>query len=54
MALFSRMLLNRYRDELLWSFAPDPAWRAPAFPDVWEEAPVTAAPPPTAYRTLPA
>jgi len=34
------------------SFEPDPGWRAPAFPDGWEEAPVTPAPPPTAYRLL--
>jgi len=43
---------ERWWDERWASFAPDPAWRAPAFPDEWEEAPVTAAPPPTAYVAL--
>jgi hypothetical protein len=45
---------ERWWDEAWASFAPDPAWRAPAFPDGWEAAPVTAAPPPSALRALPA
>jgi hypothetical protein len=35
------------------SFEPDPSWRAPAFPDGWEAAPVPEAPAPDAYRALP-
>ena len=33
-------------------FAPDPGWRAPSFPESWEEAPVPAAPQPSEYRAL--
>lgn len=43
---------ERWWDEGWASFAPDPAWRAPAFPDGWEATPVSEAPPPSAYRTL--
>ena len=43
---------ERWWGERWTSFEPDPGWRAPAFPDGWEEAPVTPAPPPTAYRLL--
>jgi Protein of unknown function (DUF402) len=43
---------GRWWDERWASFAPDAAWRAPAFPDGWEATPVTEAPPPSAYRTL--
>ncbi|HEX6724905.1 MAG TPA: DUF402 domain-containing protein [Gaiella sp.] len=43
---------ERWWDESWASFAPDPGWRAPAFPHGWEEAPATPAPPPTAYRLL--
>ena len=44
---------ERWWDERWASFEPDPAWRAPAFPAGWEEAPVAPAPPPSAYRALP-
>ena len=44
----------RWWDERWTTFEPDPAWRAPAFPAGWEEAPVPPAPPPSAYRMLPA
>lgn len=37
-------------DEHWTSFEPDTAWRAPAFPDGWEAAPVPPAPGPSAYR----
>ena len=43
---------ERWWDEEWASFEPDPGWRAPAFPDGWEEVPATPAPPPTAYRLL--
>jgi hypothetical protein len=43
---------GRWWDERWTSFEPDRAWRAPRFPDGWEEAPVPPAPPPTAYRSL--
>jgi len=47
-----------YRGERWWaerwtSFAPDPSWRAPDFPEAWEAAPVPPAPGPDAYRALP-
>ena len=45
---------ERWWDEEWASFEPDPGWRAPSFPPRWEEAPVPPAPPPAAYRTLPA
>jgi len=41
---------DRWWDESWASFVPDPAWRAPAFPDGWETTPPTEAPPPSAYR----
>jgi len=41
---------ERWWDEGWASFVPDPAWRAPAFPDGWETTPPTEAPPPSAYR----
>ncbi len=44
---------ERWWDERWAGFEPDPAWRAPSFPDGWEEAPVPPAPPPSAYRALP-
>jgi hypothetical protein len=44
---------ERWWDDRWTSFEPDPAWRAPALPDGWEEAPASPAPPPTAYRLLP-
>jgi hypothetical protein len=40
---------ERWWDERWASFEPDPAWRAPAFPDGWEAADVPAPPPPSAY-----
>lgn len=43
---------ERWWDERWTSFEPHPTWRAPSFPDGWEEAPVPAAPPPSAYRAL--
>jgi hypothetical protein len=43
---------ERWWEESWVSFAPDPAWRAPVFPEGWEKAPVPPAPPPTAYRLL--
>ena len=43
---------ERWWDESWTSFVPDPAWRAPSFPDGWETTPLTEAPPPTAYRLL--
>lgn len=43
---------ERWWDERWASFEPDPAWRAPAFPDGWEAAPVPTAPSPAAYRSL--
>jgi hypothetical protein len=39
-------------DERWASFEPDPAWRAPSFPDGWEGTPVPAPPSPSAYRRL--
>jgi hypothetical protein len=39
-------------DDHWTSFEPDTAWRAPAFPDGWEAAPVPPAPGPSAYRML--
>jgi hypothetical protein len=44
---------ERWWDERWASFEPDPAWRAPSFPDGWEAAPVPANPSPSAYRRLP-
>ena len=44
---------ERWWDERWASFVPDPAWRAPVFPSGWEEAPVPAAPPASAYRSRP-
>jgi hypothetical protein len=44
---------ERWWDERWASFEPEPAWRGLGFPPGWEEAPVTPAPPPAAYRTLP-
>jgi hypothetical protein len=44
---------ERWWDERWASFVPDPAWRAPVFPSGWEEAPVPAAPPASAYRRRP-
>jgi hypothetical protein len=41
---------ERWWDQRWASFHPDPGWRAPSFPPGWEEAPVPAAPPPSAYR----
>jgi Protein of unknown function (DUF402) len=41
---------ERWWDEQWAAFEPDPAWRAPAFPSGWEEAPTPPAPPPSAYR----
>lgn len=43
---------EQWWDEGWVSFEPDPGWRAPAFPDGWEEVPATPAPPPTTYRLL--
>ena len=40
-------------DDEWTSFEPDPGWRAPTFPEGWEEVPATPAPPPSAYRMLP-
>ena len=45
------------RGELWWdeswaSFEPDPAWRAPSFPDGWESAIVPPAPTPAEYRRV--
>ena len=45
---------ERWWDERWASFVPDPAWRAPSFPDGWEEVPASPAPPPSEYRALPA
>jgi hypothetical protein len=41
---------ERWWDERWVSFEPDPAWRVPAFPLGWEEAPVPPAPAPSAGR----
>ena len=43
---------ERWWDGRWAAFAPDPAWRAPAFPEGWEAAPVPPAPAPSAYRAL--
>jgi hypothetical protein len=43
---------EQWWDERWSSFEPDPGWRAPTFPDGWENAPVPPAPPPSAYRLL--
>ena len=43
---------ERWWAERWTSFEPNRAWRAPAFPDGWEKAPVPPAPSPTAYRLL--
>ena len=43
---------ERWWDERWASFVPETGWRAPDFPDGWEETPVTEAPPPSAYRRL--
>ena len=43
---------ERWWDDRWATFVPDAAWRAPSFPDGWEAAPVTEAPPPSAYRRL--
>jgi hypothetical protein len=45
---------ERWWDERWASFAPEPGWRAPAFPDGWETTPPTEAPSPSDYRVLPA
>ena len=58
-ALGAQIATRLDRGERWWdkrwaaSFEPDPSWRAPAFPDGWEEVPATPAPPSTAYRLLP-
>ncbi|MCZ7589074.1 MAG: DUF402 domain-containing protein [Gaiella sp.] len=57
LALGARLGAMLERGERWWdarwaAFEPDPAWRGPSFPDGWEEAPVSPAPPPSAYRTL--
>ena len=44
---------ERWWDERWASFAPEPGWRAPAFPDGWETTPPTEAPSPSDYRVLP-
>jgi hypothetical protein len=44
---------ERWWDERWAGFAPDPAWRAPAFPPGWENAPIPPSPAPAAYRSLP-
>lgn len=44
---------ERWWDERWASFTPDPAWRAPSFPQGWDEAAVPPAPAPSAYRLLP-
>ena len=44
---------HRWWDERWASFAPEPDWRAPTFPDGWEAAPPTEAPSPSDYRVLP-
>jgi hypothetical protein len=41
---------ERWWDARWTAFRPDPAWRAPSFPDRWEAAAVPAAPGPDAYR----
>ena len=43
---------ERWWDESWASFEPDPAWRAPSFPDGWEAAIVPPAPTPAEYRRL--
>jgi predicted RNA-binding protein associated with RNAse of E/G family len=43
---------ERWWEDRWASFEPDPAWRGLGFPPGWE-APVTPAPPPSAYRALP-
>ena len=43
---------EKWWDDRWTEFEPDPAWRAPAFPPGWEDAPVPPAPPPSAYRAL--
>jgi Protein of unknown function (DUF402) len=43
---------ERWWDERWTAFEPDPAWRAPAFPEGWESAPVPAAPTPLSYQAL--
>jgi hypothetical protein len=45
---------ERWWDERWASFEPDADWHAPSFPAGWEEESVPPAPPPTAYRALPA
>ena len=45
---------ERWWDERWASFVPEQGWRAPAFPDGWEAAPPTEAPPPSELRALPA
>ena len=42
---------ERWWDERWASFVPDEAWRAPSFPEDWEDAPVPQPPTPAAYRT---
>jgi hypothetical protein len=43
---------DRWWDGRWAAFEPDPAWRAPAFPEGWESAPVPAAPTPSSYQAL--
>ncbi|HET8968076.1 MAG TPA: hypothetical protein VFN06_01455 [Gaiellaceae bacterium] len=43
---------ERWWDERWATFVPEPAWRAPAFPEGWETTPPTEAPAPSAYRRL--
>ena len=42
---------ERWWDESWAAFEPDPAWRAPTFPNGWEATPLTEAPPPSSYRS---
>ena len=44
---------ERWWDERWASFSPEPGWRAPTFPEGWEAAPPTEAPPPSELRALP-
>ena len=44
---------ERWWDERWASFAPEPGWRAPAFPEGWETTPPTEPPTPSDYRVLP-
>ena len=44
---------ERWWDDGWTSFQPDPAWRAPAFPDGWETVRGTPGPDPSDYRRYP-